>query len=448
MYGQGGLFGICGADPVLFNACVGPIGYEGALQWRGTDILTPEYDALTYIGSTGFSQASECAVCGKPVMKECVQSAALGRICQMTNEHAFDQLGMRMNEGVPRVTLFGNITAPDGTVIIPQGQELRDRFTLDLMGAVYNLRRKLGWMLWNGSFANSLGGYIEYNGFDQLINTGKFDVGTFVACNALDSYMANYGNAVVGTAGAPNIVNSIAGLIRSIRYRIMTAGLDEDSAITDIVMHPRHWDIIANVWFCDYGIICANTGITNDSMILDIAARRDELLASRQLPIDGKLYPVYLDNQISNVAAPYANTTKYCGDIYAITKVVEGETVTWGEYQNFDQTTAAELAWWRSNFGNVPISITDGGRFMWAPTTEGGFCFDARVLNKPRLLMRMPWTSGRLQNVCTVPIGDYADVTGSGGEYELDGGIYGKPYMGLYGDELPGEGGEVEWMGE
>jgi len=304
----------------------------------------------------------------------------------------------------------------------------------------------MGWTLWNGAYANSLGGYIEYDGFDQLINTGKFDVGTHVACDALDSYLANYGNAVVGVAGAPNIVNSVAGLIRSIRYRIMTAGLDEDSAVTDLVMHPRHWDIIANVWFCDYGIVCANTGITNESMILDIAARRDQLLASRQLPIDGKMYQVYLDNQISNIAAPYTNTTKYCGDIYAITKSVEGETVTWGEYQNFDQTCAPELAWWRQNFGNVPISITDGGRFMWAPTTEGAFCFDARVLVKPRIIMRMPWTSGRLLNVCTVPIGDYADVTGSGGQYELDGGIYGKPYMGLYGDELPGVGGEVEWM--
>lgn len=446
MYGHGGLFGVCGVDPVLFNACVGPIGYEGALTWRGSDILTPMYDAMTYIGSTGYGQDGLCDDCGKPVFKECIQSAPLGRVCQQTWEHAFDQLGMRMNEGVPRVALFGNITAPDGTVIIPQGQEIRDRFTLDLMGAAYNLRRHLGRMLWTGNPNNNQGGYWEFEGFQRLINTGKFDVQTNVACDALDSYLSDYESNVVGVAGAPNIVNRLAGIVRSVRYRIATAGLDEDSAVTDIVMHPRHWDIISNVWYCDYGIVCANTQITNQSMILDIAQRRDQLLQTRQLPIDGKMYQVYIDNQIPNTPSPYGNTTKYCGDIHVITRVVEGETVTWGEYQNFSQTCAPEMQWFRSNFGAVPISITDGGRFMYAPTTEGGFCFDARVLTKPRLIMRMPWTSGRLQNVCTVPIGDYADVTGSGGQYELDGGIYTKPYMGLYGDGLPGEGGEVEWL--
>lgn len=447
MYGPGGLFGVCGVDPVLINACVGPVGFEQHMTWRGTDVLNPMYDALTFIGSTGYSQSGECADCGQPVFKECVQSACLGRICQMTNEHAFDQLGMRMNEGVPRVALFGNITAPDGTVLLGQGQEIADRFTLDLIGAAYNLRRRLGTMLWTGNPANSLGGYAEFPGFQQLINTGKFDAMTFVACEALDSYVRSYGNNVVGVAGSPNVVTAIAGLHRDVRYRIAGAGLNEDTAVTYIVMHPRHWEIIANVWYCDYGIVCANTGVTNEAMILDIAARRDALLRSRRLIIDGIEYPVILDNSIPTTVAPYGNTRMFCGDIFGITTQIEGELVTWGEFQDFARTCAPEIAYWRANYGNQPIAITDGGRFMHAPTTEGGFCFDARVLTKPRVMMKMPWTSWRLTDVCVVPAADYADVTGSGGLYEREGGIYTKPYMGLYGECMPGVAGQVNWSG-
>lgn len=447
IYGEGGLFGICGIDPVLINACVGPMGIEGALRWRGSNILHPMYDALTRISSSGYGQSGDCADCGKPSLKECVQTAVWGRICQMTNEHAFDQLGMFMNEGVNRVALFGNITAPDGTVLWGQGEEVQDRFTLELIAVAYNLRRAIGRMLWTGNPNNTNGGYWECDGFERLISTGKADALTETLCPGLDSYIRDYGDAVVGVAGAPNIVRELSGLIRTINYRIDGAGMNSDSADTIIVMHPRHWDIIANIWYCDYGIICQNTGATNNYDALALAERRDELLRSRMLPIDGKRYPVILDNLMTNSPSPYGSSTKFCGDIFVITRSVDGETVTWGEYQDFSRTTAPEIAYWRANYGNQPISITDGGRFMHAPTTSGGFCFDARVLNKPRLIMKMPWTSGRLDNVCTLPIGEYADVTGSDGLYELDGGIYSKPYMGLYGDGLPGVGGQVNWSG-
>jgi hypothetical protein len=80
------------------------------------------------------------------------------------------------------------------------------------------------------------------------------------------------------------------------------------------------------------------------------------------------------------------------------------------------------------------LSTTDGGRFAIGGTTHGVFCFDARILVKPRLICIMPWLQGRIQNVCHVPLGTYPDVTGSGGVYEREGGTATKPYLGLYGD--------------
>jgi hypothetical protein len=82
--------------------------------------------------------------------------------------------------------------------------------------------------------------------------------------------------------------------------------------------------------------------------------------------------------------------------------------------------------------GGVPTAITDGGRFIHVPTIEGGLCFDVRTVVKPRIIMRMPQLSGRVQNVCGVPLGTYPAPTGSGLYGELTGGSSTKPYVYLY----------------
>jgi len=390
------------------------MGVERIFNWYGSDIATPMYDALTYIGSSGYDQTGMCADCGKPNFKECVQTACFGRICQMTNEHAFDQLGLRMNEGVPTLTMFGAVTDPAGNVLLAQGQRITDRFTLDLIGAAYNLRLRVGQLNWSGNPAANVGGAWQYPGLALLINTGKFDQLTYTLCPALDSHLANYNSAVVGALGSPSIVNSIAGIVRSLRYRIAGGNFQPDAARMYIVMHPRQWDAVCDAWACEYGLVCANTtaaaATRNDAMA--IAEFRNRLWRSMVLPIDGREYPVVLDNLIPQVVAPYGSVSKFCSDIYVLTTHIDGMEVLYGEFQNLEQTTRETLAWFRSMFNSQPISITDGGRFAHAPTTAGGFCFDGRILTKPRIIARMPWTSGRLQNVCVVPTGTYPDVTG------------------------------------
>jgi len=58
--------------------------------------------------------------------------------------------------------------------------------------------------------------------------------------------------------------------------------------------------------------------------------------------------------------------------------------ITYGEFQDMGASAAATLRWFTSQFGSTPVSVTDGGRFAVAPTTSGGWCFDARILTKPR----------------------------------------------------------------
>jgi hypothetical protein len=447
LYVEGGLFGTCKHDPVLVNALVGPQGFEGKLRWVGSDVQTPIYEALVYIGTTGHGQSSDCADCGKPVEKRCAQSACFGRICQQTNEVLFDDLGLRANFGVPKMTLFGAITDAAGNVLIPHNSEIQDVFVKNVAEAGYNLRLDNSQLLWNGNPANNLGGRREYVGFDLIINTGKFDVETHAACPQLDSTLIDYGNNVVGALGSPSIVAFAAALMRRLRFRADASNLGAETMVTHIVMHPQIWDCVADAWACEYGLVCPNTNAAAPPRqdARQLAADRDRMRRDMTLTIDGMTYPVTLDSQIEVTYGSFGNQVMACSDIYFITTNIRGEVVTWGEYQDLNKTGAATLAWFRQNFGATYWSITDGGRFIVAPTYHGGWCFDARILTKPRIISRMPWLSGRVQNVCCALVGPpYPDPSGSGGVYEMTEGAYGWNPNYLYGECWPGHSG----MGE
>ena len=448
LYENGGLFGTCDADPTLINAMVGPFGYAGALRWVGTNLENEIVDSITRIHSSGYAQSTDCADCGTPTIQKCAQATCFGRICQGTEEMAIDRIGLHANVNVPTKALYGNITDPMGGIVIRQGQPINDLFTLQVLAAAYNLRRRVGTLLWNGNPANNLGGYEEFTGFDLLINTGKSDARSGLACDALDSTIVAFGNNVVGAAGAPNIVSSVSSVMRSIRYRIMTAGLNEDAAEIDIVMHPTLWDCVASAWACDYGLQCNSwTSAGLREMINDglaTAELRDKFIRTRRLPIDGREYPVYLDNGIAVTNRPVGKETSRCSDIYVITKSVPGippgsaspggGIITWGEFQDFNVTTRSVM---QQIGSGVPFRVTDGGRFIVTSDWANGVCFDVKTIVKPRMRMSMPQLAGRVTNVCCIPLGTYPDVTGSGGTYEVDGGPTTSPAAYLYGDCWP-----------
>jgi hypothetical protein len=192
-------------------------------------------------------------------------------------------------------------------------------------------------------------------------------------------------------------------MLRSIRYRISGSGLDPNSADIVLVMGPQHWDVLSAAVACEYGLTC-NVGPTTQQDALEVARMRDRFIAESIIRIDGKDYPVIVDNLIAQTTSAYGNVTKFCSDIYAITLSVNGRVITYGEYQNFNETAGSTIAWMTSQFGATPIAITDGGKFMHAPTFSGGLCFDVRTFTKPRIIMKMPQFSGRVQNVCVVPV--------------------------------------------
>lgn len=437
LYESGGLFGRCDGNSTLINALVGPIGYEKVLTWIGTNTEKEFVDAWTDITINPGEQTAVCGSCATASMKACAQFYCWGRFCRQTQELQFDRLGVFANGGVPMKNLFGSITAADGTVLVPQGSQITDDFFIQSALVGYAMRLKNAQMLWNGNAANNTGAYAEYNGFAVLVNTGKFDAYTQLACNALDAFLLNYGNNTPAADGAFAIREWFRRMVQQFRIRADRAGLDWDTAEMDIVMTPNMWDCVSRTYACAGVDLCSVTN-TNNRIVVNAdqnQSRYEDYLSRMALPIDGRWYPVVLDSQIPETTG---QANGICSDIYFITRTISGRTITYGNYQNFDQTYGRIRNEMAAMFGSDEIALTDAGRFAMIRSQVRG-CFDIQAITKPRLVLEMPQLTGRIRNVCCNVLGQpFPDVTGSGRIYSVGGGRSTTPVPTLYGSNGQG----------
>lgn len=440
LYEQGGLFGRCDGASTLVNAMVGPIGFEKALLWQGTDVEREFVDAWTDIVINSGEQSAVCGDCATASMRACAQFYCWGRFCRQSQELQFDRIGVRANQSVPIRNLFGSITDPTGGVLIPQGSAISDDFYVQTAMVAYALRLRNSQLLWTGNPANNSGAYQEYNGFQLLVNTGKFDAYTQLGCDALDAFLINVGNQALTSddSATTGIRRLFRRMVQQFQVRANRAGLDWDSATMYIVMTPNQWDCVARLYACSGVDLCSSlrTGATINVDGSQVQARYEEYLTRMELPIDGKWYPVVLDSQIPET---HGQANGSCSDIYFITTELSGRTVTYGQYQDFNRTYGRVRNELTSMFGSDDIAITDNGRYALIRQNSRG-CFDIQAYVKPRIVMEMPQLSGRLRNVCCgVTAEPFPDVTGSGRVYERDGGRSITPVPVLYGQSGAGQ---------
>lgn len=431
LYESGGLFGRCDGNPTLINALVGPIGFEKVLQWVGTNTEREFVDAWSDISIGSGEQSTACGDCAVTTMRACAQFYCFGRFCRQTQELQFDRLGLMANSSVPVKNLFGSITAADGTVLMAQGSNITDDFVLQTAMAGYAVRLKNAQMLWNGNPANNAGAYSEYSGFQVIVNTGKFDAYTQQYCNALDSFLLNFGNNAPAADGTYAIREWFRRMVQQFQIRADRAGLDWATAQMYIVMTPNAWDCIARTYACAGVDLCAVTGQNRIVVNADQAqSRYEEYLTRMALPIDGRWYPVVLDSQVPETTG---QANGICSDIYFITTDISGRTVTYGNYQDFNKTYGRVRQEFVSMFGSDDIAITDNGRFALIRSQVRG-CFDVQLVTKPRIVAEMPQLLGRIRNVCCNVLGQpFPDVSGSGRVYANTGGRTITPPPTLYG---------------
>jgi hypothetical protein len=432
LYVGGGLFGRCDGTADLINAMVGPIGFEKVLTYVGTDTEREFVDAWKEITESGSEQSTACGDCVSVNLAACAQFYCFGRFCRQTQELQFDRLGLRGNANVPVKTLFGAVTDSAGNVLIPNGSQITDAFALQARAAGYLLRLKHATMIWNGNPCNNAGSYQEFPGMQLIVNTGKYDAYTQLDCDSIDSFLMNFAFNAPAADGTYSVRSWFHRMVGQLKYRASTAGFDWDSATMYIVMSQNMWDCISRVYACSGVDLCSVTGQNRIVVNGDqTQSTYEDYLSRMALPVDGRWYPVVIDNLIPETTGQ-ANGT--CSDIYFVTTEINGEEILFGEYQDFNKTYGRTRQEMVSMFGSDDIAITDNGRFALVRDNSRG-CFDVQVYTKPRLIAKAPWLSGRIQNVCCNVLQEpYPDVTGSGRVYEKDGGRSTTPVPTLYGD--------------
>lgn len=433
LYELGGLFGRCDGPSQVINAMVGPIGIEKHLEWFGSSAANEFVDALTSITESGSEQTTVCGDCITVALQACIQLYCFGRFCRGTEELQFDRIGLMGNNNVPIKTLFGAITDTQGGVIFGQGEQISDLFYLQSRAAGYALRFKNSQMIWNGNPTNNVNNvYMEYKGFQLLVNTGKFDAYTQEYCTALDAFLMNYANNQPTAMGTYAIANWFRRMIGQFEVRAERAGLDWATSDTFLAMSPNVWDCVSRVYACAGVELCS--GLTSEAEVIvsadEARERHQQYLEMSALPIGGRWYPVVKDSQIPETSG---TPTGVCSDVYFITKEINGEMVTYGEYQDFDATYGTVRRELVQLFGSDDIAIVDNGRYALIKRNVGG-CFDVTSFVKPRIVMKMPWLTGRIQNVCCDVTGEpFPDPTLSGTVYTPGGGRTTTPPPVLYG---------------
>lgn len=432
MYGSGGLFGRCDGPAQLINAVVGPIGIEKVLNYYGTNTEREFVDTLTSIQETGEEQSTACGDCVTVYNKACAQFYCFGRFCRQTAELAFDDIGLKSNSNVPTKTLFGAITDAAGNVLVENGAVIEDVFFLQAKSVGYALRYKHSDLIWTGNPVNNAGSYQEFSGLQQIVNTGKFDAYTQLACTALDSFLMNFANNNPQSAGTYAIQNWFRRMVGQFQRRAGGAGFDWNTATMYIVMSEDAWDCVARAYACQGLDLCQGptTSRTTNQDADQALARYEEYQARMMLPIYGRMYPVMLDSQIPQTTG---QANGVCSDIYFLTTNINGEEVLYGQYQDFNMTYGRVRDEMLAMFNSDDIFLTDNGRYAIIRDNERG-CFDIQALVKPRLVSLTPWLLGRIQNVCcNVLQQPYVDPALSGTTYEVGCGRQTTPVPTLYG---------------
>jgi len=434
LYEDGGLFGRCDGPKTLVNAMVGPIGIEGMLTWTGTNTEREFVDALTAIVETGAEQSTPCNDCVKVQLRACSQFFCFGRFCRQTEELQFDRLGVIANAGVPLKTLFGNVTDANNNIIIPNGSTIDDAFMLQSRAAGYALRLKNATMIWTGNPSNNNGRvYQEFGGLQLIVNTGKFDAYTQADCDALDPFLMNMNHNGFTSDGTYAVRHWFARAVQQLERRAQGAGMDWNTAVMMIAMNLDQWECVARQYACA-GIDLCSLGNTNSEINASAdqaLARYEDYLTRSALPINGRWYPVVIDTQIPQT---YGQPGGVCSDIYFLTKIIDGQEVLYGQYQDFLQTYGRTHNKLMRLFNTDDIAFTDNGRFAVIRSNSRG-CFDIQLLTKPRLVNMTSFLNARITNVCCNSGFDpFPTVTASGGIYPAAGGRRTTPVQVLYGE--------------
>lgn len=407
LHGAGGLLATLGANPNIMNAMIMPRGLAGAIPRRKSVYANELFGVLTGLtASTGAEPTTACAdgtQAGN--FKLCYQTVPFGRTVKETKVLQLDRLGELINHcetidarvfGDP----FGSALQSDVLRLSPR-DILRSEVSKNLSELYASIVRDYADDFWTGNPANTPGstGYLQHFGLDFLIDDGYRDASTGVVCPAADSYVATFASANIAT-NAQTTLSAITNIWYELQYRADRMGYG-DQVTTTLVMPHGLFRALTAIWPCVYATdtcaVVAGDGERVNVNGMDAIALRDSMRMNNYLLIEGRQVPVITDDSIpvTEVVGPPVERES---TIYFVPLGnVGGEpTLYWEHFDMANQMLTEAL-------GTIApanhYKLLANGTYllhMKPPTNE---CIQARIVTRPRLILRTPFLAAKLTNV-------------------------------------------------
>lgn len=397
LHGRGGLLSTPGLDPNIISAMVMPQGLASTIPVRlsnQTDMIVGILTGLT--ASSGSEPTAACADFPQAGnFKLCMQTLPFGRIGRETQILQVDRVGEVTNRGefLDHTVINNPFARTEAIPPFDARNFLRDEAQRALAALVAAIGRDYARIFYTGSPVNTAGsaGYIEYNGLDRLINTGYRDAVTGQLCPAADSWIASFGDANVAT-DASNTVRQITEILNSRRYLAQQLNINVSWRL---VMRYALFRALTEIWPCAY-LTSRCTLPSGNTSFMDAGEQvrmRDDMRNNHYLLVDGERVEVVIDDAIAQTD-PAAGVHESA--IYFVPNGTVGGVplLYWDFYDMRGANPAIEALTPQGSF-----QVLGGGRYLLhrkPPTNE---CIQARMIARPRLILRAPFLAARLTDV-------------------------------------------------
>lgn len=440
VHGPAGILSMPGQRADVMNAMIMPVGIQGDLPVRLSRDANPVFPILTgQTDNTGTQPDSACADGIQPgQLKVCNQTWTFGRLVMDSQVLQADRPGLINNRSeFEDMRLVGNpLTNLDRPQEVSMDMALRTEGGKKLVELYNGYLLEYSPLLYAGNPANTTGqtGYIEYNGFDKIINTGYQDAYIQQACPAADSVIVNFGSSPV-TGNENAIVTDIVETVAYLNWLAKRTGMGSLQAGTFKLVLSMRYELfrqLTQIWPCVYMTYrCTFGSTTNATNFVDANMQqkmRDDMrngvysgqdVGDAYLLIDGMPIAVKIDDNIVE-SVPAANT--FMSDIYFIPMTVRGNRpVTYLEY--FDLNTPGGMRDVTQAWAPNQFEILGNGKYWLHRKPPSNECIQIRLGSKPRLIMETPFLAARLTNVkYSPPLFHARNPFPDSPYYHLDGG--------------------------
>lgn len=408
LHGDGGLLSTNGANPNIFNATLMPSGGLSARIPRLKSTYTQELLGIL-TGLTESTGAEPTAACEDGTQaghwKLCYQTLPFGRLVKETPVLQMDRLGEMLNRcELVDARVLGNpfdVMPPTQPVVLSPRDILRSEIKKALSELYAALNRDYAPEFWTANPANTAGseGYIEWFGLDYLIDDGYRDAVTGVVCPAADSVVETFASANIATDGAVTLA-AIVDIFYQLQYNIDNMGYSGQVQIA-LVMPNGLFRALTAIWPCVYATDSCSVVAVDGQRVnvsgMDAIELRDSMRNNNYLLIEGRQVPVIIDMSIpvTEVVGPPVERES---TIYFVPLgTVGGVPTLYWEHFDLSNPMLTEAIGTIAPLGSYqPLANGTFLLHMKPPTNE---CIQARIITRPRLVLRTPFLAGKLTNV-------------------------------------------------